>query len=228
MTAAAERESLHDTVTEPHHPRTRSRAFPVGPAMGVLGQDAAWTARRMRRPGGPIPGSTSCSSGSPPSSRAGPRNAGSPSSRRSPWAGLCARARRERWSSTPTPSSRRPSRRRQPASGEEARRVGFLKRFTVFHRDQCDGLPPIRMPNRFRGGPRCCRTSKLSSLRPTPTFASEAKWRSTRRVHDFIQVPPQEAYFEPINWYRTKLHELGHWTGHSTRLNRDFSGPARR
>jgi len=28
---------------------------------------------------------------------------------------------------------------------------------------------------------------------------------------DFIQVPPQEAYFEPINWYRTKLHELGHY-----------------
>lgn len=43
-------------------------------------------------------------------------------------------------------------------------------------------------------------------------------------AYDFIQVPPQEAYFEPINWYRTKLHELGHWTGHAARLNRDFSG----
>ncbi len=43
-------------------------------------------------------------------------------------------------------------------------------------------------------------------------------------LHDFIQVPPQEAYFEPINWYRTKLHELGHWTGHRSRLDRDFSG----
>jgi antirestriction protein ArdC len=42
--------------------------------------------------------------------------------------------------------------------------------------------------------------------------------------HDFIQAPPQEAYFEPINWYRTKLHELTHWTGHASRLNRDFSG----
>jgi antirestriction protein ArdC len=42
--------------------------------------------------------------------------------------------------------------------------------------------------------------------------------------HDFIQVPPQQAYFEPINWYRTRLHELGHWTGHVSRLNRDFSG----
>jgi antirestriction protein ArdC len=23
-------------------------------------------------------------------------------------------------------------------------------------------------------------------------------------------VPPPQAYFEPINWHRTALHELGH------------------
>lgn len=28
------------------------------------------------------------------------------------------------------------------------------------------------------------------------------------------------AYPEPINWYRTILHELGHWTGHKSRLDR--------
>jgi len=27
--------------------------------------------------------------------------------------------------------------------------------------------------------------------------------------HDFIRVPKPEAYFEPINWHRTALHELG-------------------
>jgi antirestriction protein ArdC len=43
-------------------------------------------------------------------------------------------------------------------------------------------------------------------------------------VHDFIQVPRPEAYFEPINWHRTALHELGHWTGHRSRLGRDLSG----
>ena len=41
---------------------------------------------------------------------------------------------------------------------------------------------------------------------------------------DFIQLPPQPAFFEQINYYRTALHELGHWTGHPTRLARDFSG----
>lgn len=30
---------------------------------------------------------------------------------------------------------------------------------------------------------------------------------------DYVQVSQPEAYFEPINWHRTALHELGHWTG---------------
>ena len=41
---------------------------------------------------------------------------------------------------------------------------------------------------------------------------------------DFVRVPPPAAYFEPINWHRTAFHELGHWTGHASRLNRDHSG----
>jgi len=41
---------------------------------------------------------------------------------------------------------------------------------------------------------------------------------------DYIQVPRPEAYFEPINWHRTALHELGHWSGAPNRLGRDLSG----
>jgi len=41
---------------------------------------------------------------------------------------------------------------------------------------------------------------------------------------DYVQVPPLQAYFEPINWFRTVFHELGHHTGHASRLNRDQSG----
>jgi antirestriction protein ArdC len=41
---------------------------------------------------------------------------------------------------------------------------------------------------------------------------------------DYVQVPPPAAYFEPINWHRTALHELGHASGHHSRLNRDLSG----
>ena len=41
---------------------------------------------------------------------------------------------------------------------------------------------------------------------------------------DYVQVPPPQAYGEPINWHRTALHELGHASGHPSRLNRDLSG----
>ena len=41
---------------------------------------------------------------------------------------------------------------------------------------------------------------------------------------DYIQVPRPDAYFEPVNWHRTALHELGHWSGHASRLGRDLSG----
>jgi antirestriction protein ArdC len=110
------------------------------------------------------------------------------------------------------------------ASGEEARRVGFLKRFTVFHVDQCEGLPGGPAPTPLPG-----RTDVLPHVEDV-IAATGADFRVGGEMafyspaHDFIQVPPQEAYFAPINWYRTKLHELGHWTGHVSRLNRDFSG----
>ena len=43
-------------------------------------------------------------------------------------------------------------------------------------------------------------------------------------ILDYVQVPPVHAYFEPINWYRTVFHELGHYVGTASRLNRDQSG----
>ncbi len=43
-------------------------------------------------------------------------------------------------------------------------------------------------------------------------------------TNDFIQVPPPQAYFDPINWHRTACHELSHWVGHASRLCRDLSG----
>jgi antirestriction protein ArdC len=43
-------------------------------------------------------------------------------------------------------------------------------------------------------------------------------------MDDTVHIPPQPAFFEQINYYRTLFHELGHWTGHASRLNRDFSG----
>lgn len=39
---------------------------------------------------------------------------------------------------------------------------------------------------------------------------------------DHVQLPPRDAFIDPTQFYATLAHELGHWTRHPSRLNRDF------
>ena len=116
-------------------------------------------------------------------------------------------------------------RRRADEEGDEPQAIPFLKRFTVFNTDQCEDLP-----------------EDLTTASPPPPDGvilpqADALIRATGadlRIggerafyvpsEDYIQVPPPSAYFEPVNWHRTALHELGHWSGATHRLARDLSG----
>jgi antirestriction protein ArdC len=40
---------------------------------------------------------------------------------------------------------------------------------------------------------------------------------------DFIQLPPDSAFRGLEYWVTTTLHELSHWTGHKSRLDRDMN-----
>ncbi len=110
-------------------------------------------------------------------------------------------------------------------TGEDAQAIPFLKRFTLFNTDQCENLPE----------------DVATAAPPVPTGLIEPRVEALIAAtgidfriggnrafyvpaHDYVQVPPPQAYFEPINWHRTALHELGHATGHPSRLGRDFSG----
>ena len=108
---------------------------------------------------------------------------------------------------------------------EEPRSIPFLKRFTVFNTDQCEGLPEA-----IAAPPTAPPANLILPEVEALIRASGADLRSgsTRAYYDvdgdFIRVPPPQAYFEPINWHRTVLHELGHWSGAVHRLGRDLSG----
>lgn len=43
-------------------------------------------------------------------------------------------------------------------------------------------------------------------------------------THDYVQVPRPDAFHDPVNWHRTAFHELGHWVGGKSRLDRDQTG----
>jgi antirestriction protein ArdC len=116
-------------------------------------------------------------------------------------------------------------RRRSRETGDEAVAIPFLKRFTVFNVAQCDGLPNdlVTVPPPVPDGLIIPEVEALirasgADLRLGGDKAFYAP------APDYIQLPRPESYFEPINWHRTALHELGHWTGHASRLARDLSG----
>jgi antirestriction protein ArdC len=115
--------------------------------------------------------------------------------------------------------------RRARETGEEAQAVPFLKRFAVFNTDQCDGLPadiattaPPPLPGMIE--PRVKALIKATGI----DFRIGGNRAFYAPTEDYVQVPPPAAYFEPINWHRTALHELSHASGHKLRLNRDLSG----
>lgn len=116
-------------------------------------------------------------------------------------------------------------RERAEETGDEPQAIPFLKRFTVFNTDQCEGLPAEIATTAPPPPPDLIEPEAEALIAAT---GAEFRIGGTRAfysaAHDFVQVPPPQAYFEPINWHRTAFHELGHWTGHASRLGRDLSG----
>jgi antirestriction protein ArdC len=116
-------------------------------------------------------------------------------------------------------------RKRAQEAGEEAQAIPFMKRFTVFSTDQCEGLPAdlVTAPPPVPEGLILPEVEALirSSGADLRLGGDKAFYAPAL---DYIQVSRPEAYFEPINWHRTALHELGHWSGHGSRLARDLSG----
>jgi antirestriction protein ArdC len=111
-------------------------------------------------------------------------------------------------------------RRRSRETGDEAIAIPSLKRFTVFNAAQCDGLPDdlVAVPPPVPDGLIMPEVEALirasgADLRLGGDRAFYAP------AHDYIQVPRPESYFEASHG-----HELGHWTGHASRLARELSG----
>lgn len=114
---------------------------------------------------------------------------------------------------------------RAQVEGRDARTIAFLKRFTVFNIDQCEGLPGsyVQLPE-FPAEAEMVPWAE-ALIRAS---GADVRFGGSKAYYapqfDFVAMPPRHAFSEPINWYRTALHELGHWTGHTSRLDRDQTG----
>ena len=106
--------------------------------------------------------------------------------------------------------------------GPASRMVGMLRTYNVFHASQIDGIPAYKAPSMDEAPwtrPEAANAI-LTNSRAVVRIGGDRAFYSPSTDH--IQLPPEHAFRGPPEWAATALHELAHWTGHPTRLNRDL------
>lgn len=93
----------------------------------------------------------------------------------------------------------------------------------VFHASQIDNMPELVQKKQDWSLIDRAETLLLNS--GAAIFHSEADRAFYRLSTDSIHLPPKDQFKSAANYYATALHELGHWSGHASRLNRDLSHP---
>lgn len=90
----------------------------------------------------------------------------------------------------------------------------------VFNAGQIDGIEPLPNEVSYAWKPQE-RAEKIlaASGASIKHDASSAFYRPST---DTIHLPPKESFEAPNYYYATALHELSHWTGHPSRLDRAY------
>ncbi len=104
---------------------------------------------------------------------------------------------------------------------DEEKQISMMRNYSVFNIAQIDGLPPAIL---------------MSEDTPPPLDAAAQRFIEATRADirhggsracfvpslDIIQLPQRSDFATIESYFSTALHELGHWSGFETRLNRDL------
>jgi antirestriction protein ArdC len=115
--------------------------------------------------------------------------------------------------------------RNKPDDPEALKRIPMLREFTVFNVDQCEGLP-ARVVS--KGEAKSRHDDQREPLIDAFLAATNANIKEGGAEAyfapglDVIAMPAFQAFKSGPSYYHTLFHELGHWTGHKSRLDRDL------
>ncbi len=105
---------------------------------------------------------------------------------------------------------------------DERRRVPLLRSYSVFNAEQCEGVPALARPDEKTPELRHAEVEALFTRNEVDVRHGGSQAFFAPEL-DFIQMPPLVAFESEEHYWGTKLHELTHWTGHRSRLDRDLS-----
>lgn len=119
-------------------------------------------------------------------------------------------------------------------TGEEIETPFFLYRsFNLFNLAQTEGLPEDLLEKHKLSSSistdivNDSEDKALAALQKIYSKKIDIRFADTPRAFfsltgDYIQLPHQHSFDSDSSFIATLFHELSHWTGHSTRLNRSF------
>lgn len=110
---------------------------------------------------------------------------------------------------------------------EKLVKVPLIREYTVFNVSQVDGLSDT-----IRNGPAIkeLNTDERNNAAESFIVATGAQVQTGSGTPmyvpsmDYISLPPFAAFKSSPAYYGTTFHELGHWTGAKSRLDRDLQG----
>ena len=108
------------------------------------------------------------------------------------------------------------------ADGED-KTIPFMRYYTVFNADQIEGLEDNFYPKpveqiKFKKIDKCEKI--VSKFKNKPKIQHIEQRAYYRPSNDMVNMPASDTFKTREEYYSTLFHELGHSTGHKTRLNR--------
>lgn len=114
--------------------------------------------------------------------------------------------------------------RAAPEGEGEERFIPLLRAYTIFHASQIDGIPGATAPVPQEVTWRCPEAVDVILRHSGAVIRFGGAQAFYCPATDHIQLPPLETFPSPESFAAVALHELAHWSGTKSRLDRDLSG----
>jgi antirestriction protein ArdC len=109
---------------------------------------------------------------------------------------------------------------------EEDKSISMMRVYSVFNVAQCDGLPESIVKGKHIEAPK--NTEERCALADSfvATLGADIREGAGEAYYapgaDFVSLPSFESFKSAAGFQNTRFHELGHWTGHKSRNDRNL------
>jgi len=105
---------------------------------------------------------------------------------------------------------------------EKTRQVPFLRDFKVYNAEQLYGVPPLSEAFKDTVHWEPIDIAEKICERSGADIRHGGNRAYYQLSGDYVRMPLRKQFANAADYYSVLVHELGHWTGHPTRLHRKF------